>query len=76
MSVKVVALVSISDDGVEGAGMLNEPERRCVLVMDGEGIDIDGERTPNWLPRFRMKSPGSVRSSSTCSRGPRCDIDR
>lgn len=47
VSVKVVALVSISDDGVEGVGMLNEPERRCILIVDGEGIDIDGERVPN-----------------------------
>jgi hypothetical protein len=45
VSVKVVALVSMSDEGVKGVEMLKEPECRCVLAVDGEGIEIEGERS-------------------------------
>ncbi len=78
LSVKVVAVVSMSVVGVEGIGMLYELERRWLLIVFGEGIDIEGERATIGVPIFRKNSSGSVRSSSsrTCSSGPLCDMDR
>lgn len=78
-SVKVVAFVSMSEEGVEGSGTLKEPERRCELMVLGEGIEIEGESATIGAAILRINSTGSGRSSSsrTCSSPePRCDGDR